>query len=329
MRRFLTPLLFLLMLILIYLPASAAENQVVFTIGKSFYDLNGQTQAMDAAPFVETNRTYVPVRYLTLSLGVPVDKIKWNPNDKIVTLEKNSTTITLTIGSKVLYVNYKPHNMDVAPVIKKGRTYLPARYVAEALGHKVGWDANTRAVLIGPLGKLPKPKLSQPFEENSKPEIVTPTKLEAIKVFNSAHKYYDDSFGLVPDSIAEQRMIKGKKKIIESFPAGWKCGLLVVRYVNSDENFGCNFYPLIETQSGYYYGDYYLKGVEIKEVNWENIYPGNLFPVCMAEKNPIAIWRSSSLWKNKQEEIWNESYWGIHGQYNDPDLSDAEWLPLN
>ena len=329
MKRFLTLLLLLLMLVFIPLPATAAENQVVFTIGKSFYDLNEQTQAMDAAPFVESGRTYVPLRYLAMSVGVPVDKIKWNSTDQIVTLEKDGVTITLAVGSKVLYVNYQPQDMDVAPVIKNGRTYLPARYVAEALGYQVGWDANTQAVLIGPPGKLPKPKPSPSFKENSKPKIVTPTKLEAIKAFNSAHKYYDDSFGLVPDDVAEQRMIEGKKKIIESFPADWKCGLLVVRYVNSDGNFGCDFYPLIETQSGYYYGDYYLKGVEIKEVNWENIYPGNLFPVCMAEKNPVAIWRSSSLWKDKQDEIWNDNYWNSHGQYNDPDLPGAEWLPLN
>jgi hypothetical protein len=46
--------------------------------------------------------------------------------------------------------------MDVAPVIKEGRTYLPARYVAEALGYRVDWDGASK---IAPSGKAAK---SQP-----------------------------------------------------------------------------------------------------------------------------------------------------------------------
>ena len=37
---------------------------------------------------------------------------------------------------------------DVAPEIASDRTMLPARYVAEAFGAVVGWDAGTRTVLI-------------------------------------------------------------------------------------------------------------------------------------------------------------------------------------
>lgn len=166
-------------------------------------------------------------------------------------------------------------------------------------------------------------------EKNTKTEVITPTKLEAIKAFNAAHQYYNDSYGFVPDDIARKRMIESKKKIIESFPANWKCGLLVVRFFDSKGDFICDYYPLIETKDGYYYGEYYLKGVEVKEVNYNNIYSGNLSPVSMAEKNPIAIWRSSSLWKEKQNKIWEDNYWINHGQYNDPDLLGAEWLPLN
>ena len=38
--------------------------------------------------------------------------------------------------------------MDVAPYIKNGRTMLPIRYIAEALGMSVSWDAKTRTVII-------------------------------------------------------------------------------------------------------------------------------------------------------------------------------------
>ena len=38
--------------------------------------------------------------------------------------------------------------MDVAPYIKDGRTMLPIRYIAEALGMSVTWDKKTRTVII-------------------------------------------------------------------------------------------------------------------------------------------------------------------------------------
>ena len=38
--------------------------------------------------------------------------------------------------------------MDTNSVIKNGRTYAPIRYLAEALGYNVGWNGNTRTVII-------------------------------------------------------------------------------------------------------------------------------------------------------------------------------------
>jgi hypothetical protein len=49
--------------------------------------------------------------------------------------------------------------MDVAPVIKDGRTYLPARWVANALGYQVDWNAANQIVIIWPNG-TPKPDYS-------------------------------------------------------------------------------------------------------------------------------------------------------------------------
>ena len=51
------------------------------------------------------------------------------------------TVIRLTIGSSRYLVNGSPRNMDVAPMIREGRTLLPIRFVAEPLGAAVGWDA--------------------------------------------------------------------------------------------------------------------------------------------------------------------------------------------
>lgn len=47
-----------------------------------------------------------------------------------------------------LIVNGKRIDADVAPEVKEGRTLVPIRWVAEALGANVHWDAENRAVEI-------------------------------------------------------------------------------------------------------------------------------------------------------------------------------------
>ncbi len=56
--------------------------------------------------------------------------------------------IILKIGSKVISVNGKDSLMDVTPTIIEGRTLLPIRYVVEALGGKVDFEANTKKITI-------------------------------------------------------------------------------------------------------------------------------------------------------------------------------------
>ena len=53
-----------------------------------------------------------------------------------------------TIGSTSYTVNGEAKTADVAPEIANDRTMLPARFVAEAFGAVVGWDAGSQTVLI-------------------------------------------------------------------------------------------------------------------------------------------------------------------------------------
>jgi len=62
------------------------------------------------------------------------------------------TVITVQIGSDVMTVNGQVQQLDVAPVIHEGHTYLPLRAIAEALGAKVDWIAATKGITLT-LGK--------------------------------------------------------------------------------------------------------------------------------------------------------------------------------
>jgi len=143
------------------IPALAAPtHKAIFVVGQSNYIVDGQTMQMDAQTFIENNRTYVPVRYLALALGVAEKDITWqSPN---VTLKLADTELKLAEGSKTLTVNGQQIQMDVVVLNKKGRTYLPARWVAEAFGYAVKWQPETQTVLIGPPEK-PEEIQNAPF----------------------------------------------------------------------------------------------------------------------------------------------------------------------
>lgn len=71
-------------------------------------------------------------------------------------IKSDESKAIITIGSQTLEkVDQGIHtfkNMDSAPYIKRGRTMLPLRYLAEALGYKVFWLNETRTVVIVDLG---------------------------------------------------------------------------------------------------------------------------------------------------------------------------------
>ena len=61
---------------------------------------------------------------------------------------KDLSTITMQIGKQIATVYGKKVANDVAPIIRNDRTMLPARFVAEALGATVKWNAEERKVII-------------------------------------------------------------------------------------------------------------------------------------------------------------------------------------
>lgn len=126
----------------------ALPKEGAFRIGQRSYTVDGQAKEMDVAPFIRNSRTYTPVRYLAYALGLSDQEIAWDPAARRVTLMRGAVKVELLIGRPVIIVNGEEQPIDVAPVIKQGRAFLPARFVAEAFGFNVAWDAQNRAVSI-------------------------------------------------------------------------------------------------------------------------------------------------------------------------------------
>lgn len=112
----------------------------------------------DAEPFIDENsRTQVPIRFVGEALGA---NVSWDGNTKKVTITLNGKKVVLQIGNKNYEVNGQQKQMDTVALLKESRTFVPVRFVSEALGATVKWNANIRTVYIdmnGDVAPSPEP----------------------------------------------------------------------------------------------------------------------------------------------------------------------------
>lgn len=101
--------------------------------------------ALNAAPFIESSRTYVPIRFVSERLG---SKVKWNQSKKEVTISKDNTTIQWKVNEKKANVNGKTVSFDAPMLLKQNSSFVPVRFVSELLGSPVEYMVNPQTVLI-------------------------------------------------------------------------------------------------------------------------------------------------------------------------------------
>ncbi len=114
---------------------------------------NGSPIYADVPPIIRNDRTFVPLRFLSETLGY---KVGWDNATRTATVSGKSE-IRLTIGKTTALVNGEEKSLDVAPFIEKERTMVPIRFVAENMEGNIEWDEQTKTVkMTGP--ELPKAK---------------------------------------------------------------------------------------------------------------------------------------------------------------------------
>ena len=117
---------------------AAATKTIILQIGSTAVLVDDQAIINDVAPVIRNDRTLVPIRVITETLG---GQVAWNEAAKEVTLTVNGKEIKMTIGKAL-------EKYGVAPVIIGGRTFVPVRFVADELGAVTTWDDATKTVTI-------------------------------------------------------------------------------------------------------------------------------------------------------------------------------------
>ena len=129
---------FLLSVILSVSFSVSANNEVSVYIDDEIIEF-------DVVPRIIDGRTMVPMRKIFEELGTVVE---WDGNTQTVTAHNDLSVIKATIGKNIMTVNGTPKTLDVSPQLVDGRTLVPARFVAEALGANVEWDGISSSVFI-------------------------------------------------------------------------------------------------------------------------------------------------------------------------------------
>ncbi len=107
--------------------------------------VDGSKIEYPSEPVIQNGTTLVPLRQTFEALSADVD---WNANTKTVTSTRDNTTVVLQIGNDTAYKNGTPIDLEVAPQIINGNTYVPLRFVAESFGADVQWNSADKVVYI-------------------------------------------------------------------------------------------------------------------------------------------------------------------------------------
>ena|GEM_PF-1394294 len=98
------------------------------------------------APLMDNGRVMIPLRSVVEYLG---GKINWYPEEQQIVGFRGARGFDLVIGSSRAYLNDGSiYFLDVPAKIIGSRTYVPLRFVSEAMGCQVEWDESARVARI-------------------------------------------------------------------------------------------------------------------------------------------------------------------------------------
>lgn len=117
--------------------------------------VDGKYVESDVDPFILNDRTYVPARFVSETLGATVE---WNTyaygTPAVMMYPKDPDFLWLSVfpDKRAALVSEGVFRNDVPPIIKNDRTMLPVRFIASYFGCEVDWDDASRTVILTSTG---------------------------------------------------------------------------------------------------------------------------------------------------------------------------------
>lgn len=126
---------------------SMTTKKIVITVGATTMAAGTETVTLDAPAYINSaNYTMLPLRAISEAFGATVN---WDDATKTVTILSGQRIISMTIGSKTMYINGTPVAMNTAAEVTSARTFVPVRDLANSLGiSNINWTEASGTVTL-------------------------------------------------------------------------------------------------------------------------------------------------------------------------------------
>ncbi|MCV9947909.1 N-acetylmuramoyl-L-alanine amidase family protein [Paenibacillus sp. BT-177] len=128
-----------------------------------------------AKPEMVNGKIMVPLRVVGEQLGY---QFKWEPQAYKISIQKNSTDMSMYVGRTSADVNGKTVSLDAPPVLRGSSTMVPLRFVGEQMGLKVDWNNQNKSV------NLSQKIATQPADKQSQSQQPSQTSTQSTKSTN-------------------------------------------------------------------------------------------------------------------------------------------------
>lgn len=131
------------------------KDSILLQIGNHAAVVRGSVTAVYpgepmVTPYIKGDRTMVPVRFVASRLGA---EVLWEEDTRTVEIRQNDHVLRIAIGEMSFTVDGVRKELDVPAELMRStdgnsRTMVPIRFISEALGQTVEWDAERSIVII-------------------------------------------------------------------------------------------------------------------------------------------------------------------------------------
>lgn len=95
--------------------------------------------------FINEQTAYIPIRRLCTALRA---ELSWDAQTKTATVQKGDRTLLLRIHASTAQINGKAYPMDMPALLFGDTTWVPLRFVAEALLADVWYDSARQSIFV-------------------------------------------------------------------------------------------------------------------------------------------------------------------------------------
>ncbi len=138
-------LILVLVVLALVLAASVNSQTTVVVKEQITITVDSAKVVADVPPINVKGRTLVPVRGVFDAFEA---EIGWFPNERRVFIRRDCDVIWLRIGDANAKVNDRIVPLAPPAMLYQRRTMVPLRFIAEALGATVDWNAGTQTITI-------------------------------------------------------------------------------------------------------------------------------------------------------------------------------------